>query len=130
MSSIPGTWTLHFSFGCGTSYSSVSIIFNANGTYTIPSEGNSGKWAISENLLIRDYNSAATIYAGYGSGNVIAGSMSTMSGLNGCWYMIKAGVTGLAAAPAKKGPDSSGSKAAGQGAGKKSGAKKASAKKR
>jgi hypothetical protein len=125
MSSMVGTWTLHFSFGCSTSYSSVSIIFNANGTYTIPSEGNSGKWALVENLLIRNYNSAPTIYAGYGAGNVIAGSMSTMSGLNGCWYMVKSGVTGLKAAEAKKGTDSSGdNKAATKSASKKSAAKK------
>lgn len=121
MASIPGTWRLYFSWGCSASYSSVNITFSAAGTYTT-SEGLSGRWALIEGMLLRNYSSAPAVYAGNTAGNVIAGTMTTFGGLNGCWYMTKSTVA--AAAKSKSATDSSGNKTAAKAAGKKSSKKR------
>jgi len=119
MASIPGSWTVRFSWGCSTSYSSFPAVFATNGTWS--GGGFSGKWAFVEGMLMFNFNSGPAIYAGVITGNAGAGISSTLAGLNGCWFATKAGVA--AAAKAGGGTDAAGNKAAAK-AGKKSSKKK------
>lgn len=92
---IPGTWTLHYSWGCVGSYSQTDVIFNANGTFS--SSPYTGKWVQTDgDLLFRFDQAPNTVYGGSGVGSAITGIMSTFQGSNGCWYAVKSGA-GLAA---------------------------------
>lgn len=122
MASIPGTWTVRFSWGCGISYPSFTATFAANGTWA--GSGFAGKWAFVEGMLMFNFTSGPAIYAGVITGNAGAGISSTLAGLNGCWFATKAGVAAAAkAAKGGAGADASGSKAAAK-SGKKSSKKR------
>jgi hypothetical protein len=68
---------------------------NNDGTFNIPSENNTGKWIQVDGMILWQYDNKAT-YRGNIAGNVMACLNSTFSGLNGCWYAIKADTTMLA----------------------------------
>jgi hypothetical protein len=119
MASIPGSWTVRYSWGCGSSYPSFTAVFAANGTWA--GSGFSGKWAFVEGMLMFNFNSGPAIYAGVITGNAGAGIASTLAGLNGCWFATKAGVA--AASKVGGGTDAAGNKGAAK-AGKKSSKKK------
>jgi len=89
---ISGNWVLHFSWGCTGSYSPVNITFNSNGTFT---GGANGKWVQQDGTILLAFDTGPAKYAGNVDGNVGVGTMSTFSGLDGCWYLSKQGTTGL-----------------------------------
>lgn len=120
---IPGSWTLFYSWGCGTSYASTSLTINTNGTWS-NGQGYTGKWVLTEGMFLQIFNGSTTVYGGNTSGNIIAGTMTTFTGLTGCWYAKKAGVTPLKGAKTAA-ADTSGAKG-----GAKKGAKKSAKKKR
>lgn len=92
--SVSGNWTLHYSWGCSSSYAQFSITFNAGGTF-----GGSftGKWVQQDGTLLLSFDAGPAKYGGTIDGNAGSGAMSTFTGSNGCWYIIKAGTTGIMA---------------------------------
>jgi hypothetical protein len=91
--SVPGTWTLHYDWGCTGNYSQVAITFAANGTFSIPAEGNHGKWSSHDGQILWQYDGLKTTYGGAVVDNAMVGISSTFAGLNGCWYATKATAT-------------------------------------
>lgn len=99
--SIAGSWTLYYDFGCTGSYSNAGMTLNSNGTYSIPSQGLSGNWAVisgtssatsaAAGTLMFDFSSAKTAYAGLLASKTVSGTISTFSGTNGCFTMVAAG---------------------------------------
>jgi hypothetical protein len=112
---IVGDWTLHFDWGCTGNYAQVGITFNNDGTFSIPAEGNSGRWVQNDGMILFQYDvqfdTYNTTYGGNLAGNVMAGMSSTFAGLNGCWYAIKVGGTTMRVEERKPEFDTSGKKA-------------------
>jgi hypothetical protein len=90
---ISGNWTLHYSWGPSNAYSQSAITFNVNGTF---SGAANGKWQQQDGTLLLSFDTGPAKYGGNVDANIGAGAMSTFSGLNGCWYLTKAGTTGVA----------------------------------
>jgi hypothetical protein len=95
--SVSGNWTLHYSWGCSSSYAQSSVTFNPNGTFvgTLP-----GKWVQQDGTLLLSFDTGPAKYGGTMDGNVGSGAMSTFGGINGCWYLTKQGTAGIAVAAA------------------------------
>jgi hypothetical protein len=92
--SIPGNWTLHFSWGCTGGYSQSPMTFNANGTFNLAPY--TGKWSSVPGVILWRFDQAPnTVYAGNVIGGAMNGMMSTF-GSQGCWYAI----TGTGTIPA------------------------------
>jgi hypothetical protein len=96
---VSGNWTVHFSWGCTSNYSTFNITFNAGGTF---SGTFNGKWVQQDGTLLLSFDSGPAKYGGTVDGNAGSGAMSTFSGTNGCWYMLKQGTVGLTAEAAEK----------------------------
>jgi hypothetical protein len=94
--SVSGNWTLHYSWGCGSSYSQSPITFNNNGTF---GGGSPGKWVQQDGTLLLSFDTGPAKYGGNVAGHVGCGAMSTFDGsTNGCWYLTQQGTVGIAAA--------------------------------
>lgn len=87
--SIPGNWTLHYDWSSDGSYSTTNMAFKADGTWTSPSSGHSGRWSHVEGILIFNFSTAATIYAGLVASGSVTGNQTTFSGLTGSFYLLK-----------------------------------------
>ncbi|MGH3988736.1 MAG: hypothetical protein ACRDTZ_15705 [Pseudonocardiaceae bacterium] len=87
----PGSWTLFYDWDCDGSYSSTSMSVDTNGTFTI-GEGASGLWVQGAGMTIFTFNDLETTYAGNLASKSVTGISTTFSGLNGCFYMLQAGV--------------------------------------
>lgn len=98
--SVSGNWTLHYGWGCTGSYASVGITFNSDGTFT---GSNTGKWRQQAGTIMLSFDSGPAKYGGTVNGNIGSGSMSTFSGLDGCWYLSKEGTVGILPAEATVG---------------------------
>jgi hypothetical protein len=83
--SIVGTWTYKYSWGCGSSYSTSTIIFYSNGTFSYSSY--TGTWKMVSGDIIWEFSSGTT-YAGSKIGSNVQGMMVSYSGLTGCFYLI------------------------------------------
>jgi len=92
--SVSGIWVLHYSWGPTNAYSQTPIQFNINGTFV--NGPATGKWLQQNGTLLLSFDNGPAKYAGMIDGNVGSGAMSTFGGLNGCWYLIKQGTTGMA----------------------------------
>jgi hypothetical protein len=103
--SISGIWVLHFSWGCTNNYSPVNITFNPNGTFTGPG---TGQWRQRDGTVMLSFDTGPAKYGGTVNGNVGSGASSTFAGLNGCWYLVKQGTSGLQIEAAVQSHDSSG----------------------
>jgi hypothetical protein len=103
--SISGIWVLHFSWGCTNNYSPVNITFNPNGTFTGPG---TGQWRQRDGTVMLSFDTGPAKYGGTVNGNVGSGASSTFAGLNGCWYLVKQGTSGLQIEPAAQSHDPSG----------------------
>lgn len=101
--SISGPWVLHFSWGCSNSYGQLPLTFNNNGTFSgsLP-----GKWVQQDGTVLLSFDTGPARYGGTVDGSVGSGASSTFNGLNGCWYLVKQGVTGLVAATESAGDQS------------------------
>lgn len=108
---INGDWILHFDWDCIGNYNQAGITFNSDGTFSVPSEGNTGKWVQNEGTIQWQYDTVKTTYGGNFVKNAMVGIMSTFAGLNGCWYAIRAGSTTMKAEEAKPEFNTSGQKA-------------------
>ncbi|MFL6231896.1 MAG: hypothetical protein ACJ76N_02060 [Thermoanaerobaculia bacterium] len=93
---IPGNWQIHFDWGCTGTYLSVGITFDPGGTWN--SGIFNGQWVELNGEVIFNFVGLATVYAGNVSGGAAVGIMSTFSGSNGCWYMVKQDVPAAKAA--------------------------------
>ena len=92
--SVPGTWNLHFSWGCSGAYSPNTLTFNANGTWS--GGGFNGNWAQVGGMIELNIAGSATVYAGNVQGGAMVGMMTTFGGLSGCWYATSASGTAFA----------------------------------
>ena len=92
--SVTGAWVLHYSWGSTASYAQVGITLNGDGTFTGPG---SGKWRLRDGTLQLSFDSGPAKYGGTVDGNVASGAMTTFSGLNGSWYLVKQGTVGIEA---------------------------------
>ncbi len=88
---VPGNWTLFYDWNCDGSYSRTTMTVNANGTFSL-GEGSAGKWVQIGGMFTFKFNSSETTYAGNLASKSITGTSTTFSGLNGCFYMLQAGV--------------------------------------
>ena len=86
--SIPGKWTLYYSWGQG--YSPTRLEFNANGRFSNLDSGASGHWSSREGQVLFLYD-GGTSY----NGNVVNSAMVGINSLSahGCWYAVKDGST-------------------------------------
>jgi hypothetical protein len=89
---IPGTWTLHYSWGVTSSYAQAALTFNPDGTF---SGAGNGQWRLRDGTLQLSFNTGPAKYGGTVDGNVGSGAMSTFAGLNGVWYLVRQGTAGL-----------------------------------
>jgi hypothetical protein len=90
-----GNWTLHFNWGCGGSYGTSPMTFNADGTMTVAPY--TGKWSESSGKIVWKFDQLFnSVYCGDEISNVMLGISSTFAGSNGCWYALRVG-TSLAA---------------------------------
>jgi len=91
---IPGNWKLHYDWDSDGSYSTESITFNNDGTWS-SSEGATGRWVHIEGMFIFNFDASTprTIYAGLVASGSVTGNMTTFAGLNGSWYMLKEGAS-------------------------------------
>lgn len=91
----PGTATLFFDWGCDGSYSSTSITFNANGTFST-GDSNSGTWVRiggtaagnQAGMITFQFTGSSTTYSNVNTSSAATGIQSTFSGLNGCHYIV------------------------------------------
>jgi hypothetical protein len=88
---VPGNWTLFYDWGCDGSYSKTPMTVNSNGTWS-NGEGASGPWVQVAGMFMFTFNNSETTYAGNLASKCIAGISTTFGGLNGCFYMLQAGV--------------------------------------
>lgn len=98
--SVPGTWTLHFDWGCGGTYGITPITFNAAGTFSSPPY--TGHWSSHDGQILFHFDAGGqATYGGAVVDSAMVGISTTFSGLNGCWYAIKSGSTATAFAEHK-----------------------------
>jgi hypothetical protein len=90
-----GTWTLEFDWECDeVSVGTTPIIFNSNGTFTMPDWDYSGPWTLNGSQITfriindSDYN---TVYTGTVSDDYIDGTMSNDANETGCWTAARRG---------------------------------------
>jgi hypothetical protein len=103
--SVPGTWVLHYSWGCTSKYAQTPITLEADGTFSGPG---AGKWRLRNGTLMLSFDSGPAKYGGTVDGNVGSGAMSTFAGLNGCWYLVRKGTAGLKAQATEQTYDAAG----------------------
>lgn len=90
--SVPGNWTLHFDWGCGGTYGTAPITFNANGTFS--SAPYSGHWSSHDGQILFHFDGGGqATYGGAVVDSAMVGISTTFGGLNGCWYALKGGTT-------------------------------------
>ncbi len=105
--SMNGNWVLHFSWGPTNTYAQTNITFNSDGSFTGPG---TGQWRQQDGTLMLSFNTGPAKYGGNVEGNIASGAMSTFQGMDGCWYLIKQGTTGLQFEQAKPTFDASGNR--------------------
>jgi len=94
---LPGSYVLHYSWGCTNNYAQTNITLNADGTFSGPG---AGAWRLRDGTLQLAFDTGPAKYGGTVDGGVASGAMSTFAGLNGCWYLTKQGLVGARAAKA------------------------------
>jgi hypothetical protein len=87
----PGTGTLAYDWGCDGSYSTTTITFATNGTFTT-GEGSTGLWVAVQGFLTFTFDNSETTYSSVVAGSVSTGMNTTFAGFNGCHYVRLAGV--------------------------------------
>jgi hypothetical protein len=88
---VTGNWTLFYDWNCDGSYSKTTMVVSAGGTWT-NGEGHKGLWVQNAGMFMFTFNNSETTYAGNLASKSITGISTTFSGLNGCFYMLQAGV--------------------------------------
>lgn len=87
---VPGNWTLAFDWDCDGSYSTSALVFNANGTWS--GAGFAGVWSSLAGQISFTFNGSETTYSGNIASRSVTGINTTFTGLNGCFYLLQAGV--------------------------------------
>ncbi len=100
--SIVGNWTLHYDWGSDGSYGTIPFNIVAGGTWN--GGGFNGRWIQEEGMFMFTFNNSETTYAGNKASGSITGVMTTFlpAGLEGSFYMLKAGASLVAAAVDKR----------------------------
>ena len=93
---VPGNWTLFFDWDCDGSYSTLAVVFNAGGTWS--GGGFTGPWVSVAGMLTFTFNGSETTYSGNIASKSVTGIQTTFAGLNGCFYLLQAGVPAAASA--------------------------------
>lgn len=88
---VTGNWTLFYDWGCDGSYGKTTMTVNSGGTWS-NGEGYNGTWIQVAGMFMFTFNNSDTTYAGNLASKSITGISTTFSGLNGCFYMLQAGV--------------------------------------
>ncbi len=96
--SVTGSWTLHFDWGNTGTYTSVAMALNSDSTFSV--NGLPGKYLENQGKIVLRFNSNNAVYGGDDVENAMTGISSTLAGLNGSWYAVRAGSTIAAAAQA------------------------------
>jgi hypothetical protein len=89
---ISGSWTLHFSWGGTGSYAQTGLTFNPDRTF---SGSYTGKWRQQNGTVMLGFDGGPAKYGGTVNGAIGSGVMSTFGGLDGTWYLSRAGTTGI-----------------------------------
>lgn len=89
--SVPGTWNLHYDWGCSGNYSQTSITFNSNGTFT-DGQGSNGTWASHDGQIIFQFTNNVSYAASVVESAMVGISFAPPSG-SGCWYAVKSTAT-------------------------------------
>jgi hypothetical protein len=92
--SLPGVWTLHYSWGATSSYAQTALTFKPDGTF---SGAGNGKWRQRDGTVLLSFDGGPAKYGGTVDGSVGSGAMSTFAGLAGTWYLTRQGIKGLEA---------------------------------
>jgi hypothetical protein len=98
---IPGDWTLFYDWGCDGGYGQTPMSITADGRWT-NGEGSTGPWVQQAGMLTFTFDNSETTYAGNVASQSITGMSTTFSGLDGCFYMLQAGVPTTFAAEAQR----------------------------
>lgn len=92
----PGSGILYYDWGCDRSYSSTSITFNTNGTFTT-GEGSSGTWVriggTAAGMITFQFTNSRTTYSSVTTSAAATGIQSTFGGTNGCHHISGSGTT-------------------------------------
>jgi hypothetical protein len=88
---VTGNWTLFYDWDCDGTYSKTTMSVNPDGTFSL-GEGSKGLWVQVAGMFMFTFNNTETNYAGNLASKSITGISTTFSGLNGCFYMLQAGV--------------------------------------
>jgi len=67
------------------------MTFNAGGTWS-GAGGYTGLWVATAGMVMFTFNNSETTYAGNLASKSITGISTTFGGLNGCFYLLQAGV--------------------------------------
>jgi hypothetical protein len=97
---LPGNWKLYYKATTSTSYASTDMTFKSGGTWSMPSFGYTGQWVEESGEMIFNFDSSKTIYAGNIVDGAAVGILTTFTGVNGFWYLLRQG----AAAARQEGP--------------------------
>jgi hypothetical protein len=90
ISNMYGSWTLSYDWACSGNPASTPMTLNSNGTFVLPSQGSSGKWAFAgDTIILKFSNSLATTYSGVAYSRTMKGRSTTFSGSYGCWTASK-----------------------------------------
>jgi hypothetical protein len=88
---ITGNWTLFYDWNCDGTYGSTTMTINSDGTWS-NGEGYKGPWVQVAGMFMFTFNNSDTTYAGNLASKSITGISTSFGGLNGCFYMLQAGV--------------------------------------
>ncbi|WCO01027.1 fibronectin type III domain-containing protein [Psychroserpens ponticola] len=81
-SGIVGRWLLNFDHSCNNNYSQAEIVFNSDGTFSVPPDGVLGVWELIGDQISWTFDNNGFQYFGTLTGSHMEGITSS----NGCWF--------------------------------------------
>jgi hypothetical protein len=88
---LSGSWILVHDWICDGSYKGTKMTIGSDGPFA-DSDGKRGKWVQRAGMITLKYENMETTYAGNLASKSVTGISTNFSGLNGCFYMLEAGV--------------------------------------
>lgn len=98
---VPGDWTVFYDWDCDGGYGQTPMTLTADGKFST-GEGYTGLWVQQAGMLMFTFDNSETTYAGNLASQSITGMSTTFGGLDGCFYMLQAGVPTTFAAEAER----------------------------
>lgn len=97
ISRIYGNWTLNYNFSCSGGSTSTPMVFNNNGTFSLPAQSLTGTWAFSGDTIRFTFSGGNTSYVGNAYSFSMKGRSAASNGsFYGCWTATKNGVPQVA----------------------------------